>query len=146
MLANMNNDVLMSITPSAAAAFALGDKTAELRRRRLTLPPGGRVWFYVTRPVMRVSLIARIDEVVEGSHRLLWEKYRRELAVERADFERYLFGTVYGCVIRLRGVKTLRDPPDLFTLRERDPSFHPPQVARRLLPDSVLLKLLQTAL
>ena len=140
------NDAFMSLTPAAAAAYLVGNKTAELRRRPIKLAPGTRVWFYVKRPVGRVSLLGRVDEIVEASHRQLWSAYRHELAVERVDFEAYLFGTIYGSVIRLRGLRPISDGATLDDLRIVEPGFQPPQIVRSLAPDSRLLQRLQSTL
>jgi len=137
----MTNDVLMTITPEAFAAYQRGVKSVELRRRRLHMPAGSRIWFYVKLPVRAVALIARLESIGEVARSRVWSLYGERLGFARRDVDLYLDGCQWATVLELRGVRDIAGAT-LNELRQIEPDFNPPQIARRLLPDGVLHRLL----
>jgi predicted transcriptional regulator len=132
----MCNDILISLHPRHSANVLAGTKTAELRRRPVRVSPGTRVWIYTTLPEGRVEALAVVEEVCEGSHAMLWNRFESQLAISRGDFDDYMTGATNGCAIVLGSVVRLRKPIGLDDLRRLIRAFQPPQFFKRLGPDS----------
>lgn len=83
--------ILLSLRPEYARLIYQGTKRAELRRRRPARSLG-LVFVYETAPVSRVTGWFRVSEIETAPRSRLWKVYRDQLAISRADFERYLGG------------------------------------------------------
>ena len=130
----MCSDILISLHPRHCDNLVSGRKTVELRRRKMAVRPGTRVWIYSTRPRACVEACAIVEDVVSGSHDELWNEFGDKVAVSRCEFDHYFAGTVDAHAIVLRDVATLKRSIKLNELRRRLVGFHPPQFFKRLAP------------
>ena len=130
----MCSDILISLHPRHCDNLVSGRKTVELRRRKMAVRPGTRVWIYSTRPRACVEAYAIVQDVVSGSHDELWNAYSDKVAVSRCEFDHYFAGTADAHAIVLREVATLKPSIKLKELRRRLAGFHPPQFFKRLAP------------
>ena len=126
------SDILISLEHKYISAMMLGDKTVELRRRPLRVPPGTRIWMYAKMPRGCVQLFATIKVVVEAPPEMIWREYGSQTAVSRTDFRRYFNGAKSGCAIILSDITELCRPVPLSEVRRRCSRFHPPQFFKRL--------------
>jgi predicted transcriptional regulator len=137
----MCSDILISLHPKHCDNVLAGIKTVELRRRRLKVLPGTRVWIYTKRPRACIAAVAVIEAIHEGSHSELWRKFGDRAAISRPDFDEYLAGVARGYAIVLRSAFSLKKAIRLEEVRRRVRTFHPPQFFKRLRPDSEELAL-----
>jgi predicted transcriptional regulator len=137
-------DILISLAPSYTRAILEGKKTVELRRRRIHVVNGTRVWLYSKVPAARIEGTALVRCVVEGDPKGLWSKYSESVGISKADFDRYFLGCANGCAIILCSAHAIDPGLDLSTLRSKVPGFHPPQFFKRLDAEEMSV-LLQTS-
>ena len=130
----MCSDILISLHPRHCDDLVSGRKTVELRRRKMAVRPGTRVWIYSTRPRACVEARAIVEDVLSGSHDELWNAFGDKIAISRCEFDRYFAGTVVGHAIVLREVVPLKRSINLEELRRRLVGFHPPQFFKWLAP------------
>lgn len=130
-------DILISLRPGYAKAILDGSKTVELRRRRVRVDVGTRVWLYSTAPTARIEGSALIQRVHVGDLCGIWSQYSRRIGVSRSEFDEYFRGCKNGCAILLVEVRPITPTVSLSALRKRIGSFHPPQFFKRLSANEV---------
>lgn len=130
----MCSDILISLHPRHCDNLVNGRKTVELRRRKMAVQPGTRVWIYSTRPRARVEAFAIVEGVFSGSHDELWKAFGDKVAVSRCEFDHYFAKTVDAHAIVLREVAPLKRYIKLKELRRKLDGFHPPQFFKKLDP------------
>ena len=130
----MCSDILISLHPRHCDNLVSGRKTVELRRRKMAVQPGTRVWIYSTHPRARVEACAIVEGVFSGSHDELWNAFGDKVAVSRCEFDHYFAGTADAHAIVFRQVAPLKRSIKLKELRRRLAGFHPPQFFKRLDP------------
>ena len=135
----MCSDILISLHPRHCDNLVSGRKTVELRRRKMAVRPGTRVWIYSTRPRACIEAYAIVEAVFSGPHEELWEAYGDKVAVSRGEFDHYLAGTVDAHAIVLGKVTPLNPSIKLKELRRRLAGFHPPQFFKWLAPSCIEL-------
>jgi predicted transcriptional regulator len=123
--------LLMSLRPRFAQAVLDGSKTVELRRTRVSAPPGTIIIIYASAPVMSVVGIAQLDAVDTDTPARLWRCYRKQLGLSRAEFDEYLIGTDTASCLTITSPQTLSTPYALSWLRDYT-HFQPPQSYRYL--------------
>jgi len=121
------NEILISLKPRHAESIFGGIKTVELRKRRLNVEPGCRVWIYATTPTAAILGYARLDRIEVAPPPQLWKKLGRKTGISREEFETYFQGceVAYGLV--LADVMEMEAPLPLARIRETIDNFHPPQ-------------------
>lgn len=137
-------DILISLAPGYTRAILEGRKTVELRRRRMRVKTGTRVWLYSKAPTARVEGTACVQLVYEADPKRLWSKYSEVVGISRTEFDEYFRGCVKGCAIVLGRACAIVPALDLATMRNKVTGFHPPQFFKRLDPRDVKA-LLQTS-
>ena len=130
----MCSDILISLHPRHCDNLVNGRKTVELRRRKMAVQPGTRVWIYSTHPRAQVEACAIVDGVFSGSHDELWNAFSDKVAVSRCEFDHYFAETADAHAIVLREVAPLKRSIKLKELRRKLDGFHPPQFFKRLDP------------
>lgn len=136
--------MLISVTQRFAEAFHSGKKTVEVRRRRLHVEAGIRIWIYAKLPIGRVELVGRVNKVATGSPTHLWRKYGTQTGLTRMEYFAYLANCTEACVIVIDDIKALTEPPTLAGLRKLKAGFQPPQFARFLESSDAIYQLLLT--
>jgi predicted transcriptional regulator len=126
------NEILISIRSEYVTKILTGEKTVELRRRNLKVLPGTRVWIYSKGPHGAVKACAVIKDVVKAGPDCLWRRFRSHVGVTRGEFQTYFGTSGEGCALILENVVTLRKQITLCAMREKVPSFHPPQFYAKL--------------
>lgn len=125
-----SKEVLISVAQRFVDAYRAGEKSVEVRRRRLNVPPQTRVWIYTKKPTGRVELVGRIEAVIGGTPLQLWKEYGERMGLTRAEFFQYVEGCELAYVIPIEDLKELESQPTLGRLRRGERGFHPPQFAR----------------
>jgi len=139
------SDILISVLPRYIDRFLSGEKTVELRRRPVKIPPQSRVWIYSKQPRGMVELLGFVDSVHLSSPRTIWEKFGRLTGLARRDFDHYFDGVDRGCAIVFRKIVKLDPVLPLNGIRVKVGTFLPPQFFRVLSSTSPELKLFRSA-
>lgn len=124
-------DIMISVKPVFVDRMLSGSKTVELRRRKLSVTPGTRVWIYKTAPSGVVAACAEIERVESGSPAELWRSHCSNLGISVAAFYRYLNGRNTAYAVVLKNIQPVRQLT-LNALRNKSENFHPPQFFRRI--------------
>jgi predicted transcriptional regulator len=124
---NEPTEILISLKPRHADHIFQGSKTVELRKRRLKIEPGSRVWIYATAPAAAIRGYARLDRIETGTPSQIWQKLGARTGISHQEFERYFQGckVAYGLV--LSNVMEMESVLPLAKIRESVDNFHPPQ-------------------
>lgn len=139
------NDVLISIRPQHVEKIISGRKKVELRRRRLNIEPGVRMWIYATRPEARVQAVATVVGNEVGCPRRLWPKIASVSGTSYKALRAYCGGSAEVTVLWLADVKRLQGSLGLMSLRREVPGFAPPQFFTWIPKDSRLFAFLDLA-
>jgi predicted transcriptional regulator len=73
--------LLLSLRPRFAQAILDGTKTVELRRTRVSAPPGTLLVLYASSPVMAVVGVAPLADRDAASLATIWRRYRDKLGL-----------------------------------------------------------------
>lgn len=140
-----SSDVLISVAQRFVAAYQSGAKTAEVRRRRLKVDPGTRIWMYTKLPAGRVELAGRVERVVSGSPVQLWRRYGSRTGITRQEFFSYVHGCEVAYLVLLIGISEVTTHLSLKELRRTTRGFQPPQFAKKIRSGGALYRLLTAA-
>lgn len=119
--------IFMSIHPRFAESIIKGQKTYELRRRRVSAEPGDQICLYETSPKKKVTAICTVKSVLSTDLDSLWETVKEKCGVAFDEFRTYFNGLSTGCAVEVSDVRPLQSSLTLYDLREAEPQFRPPQ-------------------
>lgn len=137
--------VLISVSQRFADAYRRGSKSVEVRRRKLNVAPGTRVWIYSKMPVGRVDLVGHVRKVVSGSPSRIWKDYGDKTALTRSEFFEYVGGCSAVSIVLIDDIRQLQKSVTLGALRHARRGFQPPQFAKFLRNDDALRRALLEA-
>jgi predicted transcriptional regulator len=130
-------DILISLAPAYTRAILDGKKTVELRRRRLRVGNGTRVWIYSKTPAACIEAMAYVESIHEGNPDTLWGDFGDAAGISRAEFDRYFAGCSRGWALTLTRVRALTPALNLNVMRSEFAGFHPPQFFKRLSQEEI---------
>jgi predicted transcriptional regulator len=133
--------MLLSVRPRWARALIEGEKTIELRKRRIAAPEGTPVMIYETAPTSAIVATARLGRIVNCSAEAAWRDYKAGLGLTQPELEAYLAGKS-AWLLFLLGVSGLPRPVLLADLRTSGRQVAPPQSYRYLPRDEDITRLL----
>jgi predicted transcriptional regulator len=136
-------DILISLHKKYVVQMLQGQKTIELRRRTVRVSRGTRVWIYSKAPHAVVEVLAIVDRVVSAPPEQLWNDYKDQLGISKAEFESYFLDASLGCALVLRDIERLPSSIALAEIRHRSSSFQPPQFFIRFRSNDPALKFLR---
>ncbi|ROP37212.1 ASCH domain-containing protein [Saccharothrix texasensis] len=125
--------LLLSLRPRFAQAILDGTKTVELRRTRVSAPPGTLLVIYSSSPVMAVVGVATLADRDTASPATIWRRYRSQLGLSQAEFSDYFAGAEQATALSIAAPRTLPTPLTLARLRAHS-AFQPPQSYRYIAP------------
>ncbi|MEO3843205.1 ASCH domain-containing protein [Streptomyces sp. B22F1] len=128
--------LLLSLHPRFATAILNGEKTVELRRQRVAVPPGTPVIIYATSPVMALMGTARLTGVDTAAPAQVWRRHRAACGISRTEYTAYMDGAAQASALLLDTPRPLGNRVPLAHLR-RSGAFHPPQSYRYLTPEAL---------
>ncbi|MFF4860005.1 ASCH domain-containing protein [Streptomyces rubiginosohelvolus] len=123
--------LLLSLHPRFATAILNGEKTVELRRQRVAVPPGTPVIIYATSPTMALTGTARLTGVDAAAPAHIWRRHRSNCGIRKAEYMTYMEGATQASALLLDSPQPLTDAVPLAHLRHTG-GFHPPQSYRYL--------------
>jgi predicted transcriptional regulator len=128
-------DALISIRPIHVRQIISGCKAVEIRRRRLNVPVGTRLWIYSTRPDACVSVVARVRTIEVGSPGELWLRIQSMAGVSEEAFAEYCSGLDVVTAVYLHEVERFEGSSDFFVGRPPRSDIIPaPRVRASRLP------------
>ena len=130
---------IISLKPRYADLILTGKKSVELRNRIIRLKPGTAIWIYATRPVGRIVAFAKVKAVVHDEPTLIWKQFKRDICIDKAEFNSYTEDKEHVSAVTLTGVQELTEAPTLDGIRELAGAFHPPQFYAYLKSENGLL-------
>ncbi|MFG2803680.1 hypothetical protein [Streptomyces pseudovenezuelae] len=128
--------LLLSLHPRFATAILTGNKTVELRRQRVAVPPGTPVIIYATSPVMALTGTARLAGVDTAAPGQIWRRHRTNCGISKAEYTAYMNGADRASALLLDTPRPLSSPVPLDHLRTTS-AFHPPQSYRYLTAETL---------
>ena len=137
------HDIVISVKEEYLTLILSGEKTIELRRKVINVPPGSRVWLYAKSPTAHIRACATVRMVVKATPRAVWSRYHSKVGITRDQSDSYFEGSSIACAILLKDVRRVVPAVELSDLRSRLKSFHPPQFFKRLhrgSPEFLLLR------
>jgi predicted transcriptional regulator len=125
-------EALISIKPKYVHRFLSGEKTVEIRRRRVNLAVGTRLWIYSTMPEGSISSVGVIKSVEVSNREDIWDKYSTQMGITYEEFCAYVSGANEISAINIENLKRVYPAPTLDGLRKKIGRFYPPQFFVRI--------------
>ncbi|MFZ5633103.1 MAG: ASCH domain-containing protein [Bacillota bacterium] len=119
--------LLISIRPEYAKKIFDGIKTVELRRVSPRVKKGDLVLVYVSSPTKAIVGSFKVTQVLTMQPDELWRHVEDLAGVSRKEFDDYFEGASMAVGIFLNSAQRLPIPIKLHHLKEKWPSFRPPQ-------------------
>lgn len=129
--------VLLSIRPNYVEKILYGNKKYEFRRK-IWKEDIKDVLVYSGRPIQRITMRFKVENIYPGTPQLLWERYNEYSGMSREEFFKYFHNCKTGYAIQ---IGMMRELNELLV------GMHPPQSFRYLnIPDleELILLLLST--
>lgn len=142
---SINNDILISVDERHARNLIAGTKTLELRRRRINVDCGDRVWIYSKVPKGSVEAIGYVSSILSANPTDIWAQYASESGLSSKEFFDYYSGVELGHAIIFSKVVPLKFGIGLSDIRQHHETFQPPQFFQKLSASSPVLQLLREA-
>lgn len=142
----MPNDILISVEPRHVRNFLQGKKTVELRRRRIPLARGNRVWMYSKLPAGQVEAFGIVAHVLARPPKEIWKDYGPDSGISSDEFDRYFRNLELGYVIVFQEIRRVKRTLSLSNLRRHLIGFHPPQFFKWLHADGPEIPFFRSAL
>ncbi len=120
-------EALISIKPKYVHRFLAGEKTVEIRRRRVNLSVGTRLWIYSTLPEGSISSAGVIKSIEVSDHEDIWNKYSQQMGITYEEFCNYVKGAPEVSAITIENLQRVSPAPTLEGLRKKIGKFYPPQ-------------------
>ena len=136
-------NALISIRPHFVRQIIYGSKAVEIRRRKVSMPSGTRLWLYATRPEGCISAVAQVRGTEIGPPAEIWRRIAEISGITEEHFLEYCGCCPNVTAVFLEGVEQLNSVVSLSRVREVVPHFHPPQFFSWLSRHPPLLELLE---
>jgi predicted transcriptional regulator len=124
---NEPDEILISLKPKYADHIFEGTKTVELRKRRLKVEPGTRIWIYATAPTAALRGYANLAHIKTGSPSQIWRALGAQTGISRNEFETYFEACEVAHALVLTNVMAMKKALSLAGIRKAVNDFHPPQ-------------------
>ncbi len=139
------NEILISIKPDFVEKILCGEKTVELRTRRVNVQPGTKMWIYSTLPKGEICALAQVEYVYTDQPDLIWKKYSSEIAISSEEYWEYVGNKDAVTIIKMGDVDSLEQGVTLQSIKKKISSFNPPQFFIRLQQNNPIRSLLHQA-
>ncbi len=126
------DDILISVESRHVEKMLAGEKMVELRRRKICLEYGTRVWIYSKMPLGKISALGFTKKVVEKKPTDIWNEYGSISGITIDEFHNYFHNANYATAIVFRCIVPLEPNLSLKDIKKKIAAFHPPQFFKRL--------------
>ena len=117
-------NIILSIRPNFCNMIFSGQKKYEYRKRVFTRSDVDKVYVYASKPICKIVGFFTIDEVIEDSPNVMWEKTHEGSGITKEYFDAYFRGCDMAHAIAIGEVVKLDTPIDP---KKVIPNFHAPQ-------------------
>jgi predicted transcriptional regulator len=121
------DEILISLKPRHAEHIFAGEKTVELRKRRLNIAPGTRIWVYATAPTAEIKGYANLVAIQTGPPSLIWKTLGSRTGISKVEFDAYFEGCDTAHALVLGDIMKMKQALPLKRIRELVSNFQPPQ-------------------
>lgn len=125
------NDIVISIHPEYVNKILTGEKSIELRRRRMNISVGTRIWIYSTLPHGKIVATASICNIEETTPAHAWKAYSKNLCINHEQYHSYTEKSDSVYLLHLNDLRELTYHIPLSKLRSVYSKFQPPQFFMR---------------
>jgi predicted transcriptional regulator len=123
--------ILLSVKPQYANMILNGSKSVELRRIKPKLiEKRSLVLIYASSPVKSMVGAFSVDSVVEKPLDELWDIVKETSGVTYQEYKKYFSGVNKGVGIFINDYWKFTEPISLFSIKQKNKSFNPPQSFR----------------
>jgi predicted transcriptional regulator len=122
---NELDEILISLKPKHADQIFDGVKTVELRKRRLKIDAGTRVWIYATAPIAAIRGYANLVRIEVGSPLQIWKVLGSKTGISKSEFESYFETSELAYGLVLDDVMKMKHALPLTGVRKALNDFHP---------------------
>lgn len=140
------NNAIISLKPKYVKKILSGEKTIEIRRRKINLLPGTQLWIYATLPWGSIEAVTEIKSIISESPGMLWKMHSSQLGITKKEYDLYVKGCNEVTVMTFMTIRKIDPSPNLRFLKSNIKNFHPPQFFMRIPDNSRLLKILNSFL
>ncbi len=105
--------VLLSIKPQFAIKIFDGTKKFEFRKIIFKNSDIQTVVVYASSPIQKVIGEFTIDEILEGSPDILWEKTKKHSGISKEFFDEYFFNKDKAFAIKVKDINRYKKPLEL---------------------------------
>lgn len=124
---NDPDEILISLKPKYADHVFDGAKTVELRKRRLHVDPGTRIWIYATAPAAAIRGYANLVHIETASPSQIWRTLGSQTGISKDEFEAYFETCEVAHALVLSDVMQMKRALPLTRIRKAVNDFQPPQ-------------------
>lgn len=128
----MSNLILISIKGKYVDQILSGHKTIELRKAMPKANKGDTIIIYTTKPVMAVTAIAIVGNIITCTPEEMWRDYENRIGVDKKSFDEYYKTASKAIGIELESVFKLDAEILLSAIKLINPQFSPPQTFKYL--------------
>lgn len=121
------NDIMISIHPEYVQKILSGEKTIELRRRAINIPPKTKIWIYSTRPCGKIIANALLKKIEVMSPANAWKTHQKAMCIKKESYKNYTESLDFVYLFHLINIKRMRKNISLEEMRSCCSKFHPPQ-------------------
>ena len=105
-------NIILSIRPNFCNMIFSGQKKYEYRKRVFTRSDVDKVYVYASKPICKIVGFFTIDEVIEDSPNVMWEKTHEGSGITKEYFDAYFRGCDMAHAIAIGEVVKLDTPID----------------------------------
>lgn len=120
-------EILMSIKPQYVEKILRGEKTVEVRSRKLKINFGARVWIYSTLPKGCIEVTATVKCIEYADPKKVWELYATKIGITKSEFDNYVHNKIKVSAIELTNITKIKQPITLNSIKSCIEDFQPPQ-------------------
>ena len=104
--------ILLSIKPTFVEEIFKGDKKFEFRRTIFKRKDIKKVVVYATKPIGKIVGEFCIEQIIEESPQLLWEKTHKNAGISKHFFDEYFEGKDTGFAAQIKSPRLYETPID----------------------------------
>lgn len=131
-------EALISIKPAFVDKICAGEKTVELRNRRINLESGTRLWLYSTLPSGTLEAFTIVDSVDYDTPNSIWDRYSDRIFLKKYLFDEYTQGCDKVSAIVFSEITKIQPALSLDSMRDYHNNFQPPQFYKWITSESPL--------
>ena len=120
-------EIILSIKPRYMEKILSGEKTVEIRSRKMNISPNTKIWLYSTTPDKSIVGYVSVIDYVYGNREEIWTNYRTATAINEDEYIHYTKNQEKVSAIIFGEVQELEEKISLTTLRSHFKGFQPPQ-------------------